>query len=594
MQYGVRWQREKARSVWADDSFSPFCAFRRADGSTVVSDPFNARILIVGLDGEARAIGHQGQEPQWFPRWVSPLPGNRLLFADRNNRKVGLIEPDGRVEAGPVDLKVPLTIVPTKDGGCLVAGRGKAALMQLDDQFAVVRTFLDSSYNIHSASVLEDGRLLVCDIDRHQVFILNGAGQIEWSYGKAFHPGEGPGELSTPKHAWFDGDLVCVADGMNGRVLIVDLRGRVQWSYGEAAGETLWLPHCGQMLGGGSVLVTDACTGEVVEVDQGGKVVWRLGQPKVEGFDLWSPRVIDPVPDGGFLVADAYNHRVVRFDRNMRPTWNYSGRRGGGEAELFWPRSGRYVGPDLYIIADSRNGRLLQVDGNGRTLRELDSYSLDGQRRRSRDPHDFDMDENGDLLVVDSSLGLVLHVNWRGEARWAYGLNGELRDPHEARFTPDQGCLICDTGHSRVLEVSPDGAVVWELCRSSLGPLSAPRWCEPLPNGRYVIVDTGNNLIVCVDREGDALWSFGGRWGLDDRSLRSPRCARLAGNRLVSDSFNNRVVELALEGDQVEDHAGPAQLLHDHQSPRTGRQRAAGASISDQRPAAKGTPGRGI
>jgi len=550
--------------MWAVDSFSPFCAFRRADGSTIVSDPFNGRVLIVSPAGEVRAVTHVVGEAKWFPRWVSPLPGGRLLFADRNNRNVGVIEPDGHLQVFPIDMKVPLSIVPTKDGGCLVAGRGESPLLQLDDRFAVVRTFLDSSYNIHSAQMVGDDRLLVCDIDRHQVLILNSAGKIEWSYGKAFHPGEAPGELSTPKHAWLDGQLVYVADGMNSRVLIVDLDGRVQWSYGESTTENLWFPHCVQALGGGSVLITDACNGQVVEVNRDGEVVWRLGKPKVTGFDLWSPRVIDLLPDGGFLVADAYNHRVVRFSREMRPTWQHGGRRGAGDGELFWPRCARYAGPDLYIIADSRNGRLLQVDSAGRTRRELNSYILDGHRHRFLDLHDFDMDESGDLLVVDSSLGLVLHLNWDGQTRWAYGLHGELRDPHEARFTPDKGCLICDTGNNRILEVSSAGTAVWELHRSSLGPFSAPRWCEPLPDGRCIVVDTGNNRIVCVDRQGQALWSFGGQWGLDDQSLRSPRCARMAGERvLVSDAFNNRVIELTFGGDSVEDNADSAELLCD-------------------------------
>ncbi len=547
-QYGVRRVVDPLVSghpVPGAGCFSPTCAFRRPDGTTVVGDPFNARVLIASPDGEVVSITNPARD-SWFPRWVAPLPDGRLAYADRNHSEVGIIDPDGHIRGFHLDLDVPMFIAPTDGQGYLVAGRGNTPIMELDEHFTVIRTYLDASYNIHSAQKLGDDRLLICDVDRHQVLIINPGGDVEWAYGKALHPGEQFGELSTPKYAWLDHGLVHVADGMNSRVLAVDLQRNVRRCYGQAPGQHLWFPHSVQDLGGGHVLIADGCNSQVIEVGLDGETVWRMGHPQAGGFDLRSPRVIDDLPDGGFLVADAYNHRIVRFDQDFKPTWQYSGHRGSGEAELFWPRCARYAGSDTYLIADSRNARILLVDGNGRTLKDLRHYTLDGRCHRLQDPHDLDLDEKGALLVTDSSLNLVLHMYWSGRVIWVYGLSGELRDPHEARFIPGGGCIICDTGHHRIIEVDSSGSVTWELRGSSLGRFSNPRWCDRQSDDSYVVTDTGHNRIVCVDRQGQALWSFGERWALDDQSLRAPRFARLLGKRLlVSDSFNNRIVELS-------------------------------------------------
>jgi len=80
--------------------------------------------------------------------------------------------------------------------------------------------------------------------------------------------------------------------------------------------------------------------------------------------------------------------------------------------------------------------------------------------------------------------------------------------------------------------------VVWEYCPQGASSLNWPRDADRLANGNTLITDSKNGRVIEVTPEGDVVWEF--------RDLRMPYEADrlLNGNTLISDSGNHRVIEV--------------------------------------------------
>jgi DNA-binding beta-propeller fold protein YncE len=71
--------------------------------------------------------------------------------------------------------------------------------------------------------------------------------------------------------------------------------------------------------------------------------------------------------------------------------------------------------------------------------------------------------------------------------------------------------LITDAGNSRILEINPQGNLVWMvgLQRPMAGDdkgLRNPNSAIRLSNGNTLIADTGNNRVVEVDTKSNVVW----------------------------------------------------------------------------------------
>jgi len=90
------------------------------------------------------------------------------------------------------------------------------------------------------------------------------------------------------------------------------------------------------------------------------------------------------------------------------------------------------------------------------------------------------------------------------------GDHGTMYEQHNPRRLEEWGTvLVADSENDRVVEYDVDnGTKVWEYGGSDL--LLWPRDADRLPNGNTLIVDTFNNRVIEVNPDGDVVWEYGG------------------------------------------------------------------------------------
>ncbi len=170
---------------------------------------------------------------------------------------------------------------------------------------------------------------------------------------------------------------------------------------------------------------------------------------------------------------------------------------------------------------------------------------------------------NGHTLITDTGGAFytatdasIMEVDPNGRIVWQYV--GDLVFPHSAERLADGSTLISDTGNDRVIIVDAGGTIVWSSDEWGSGTgrlsdgshLSYPNDAERLANGHLLITDRNNDRVVEVDDAGTIVWSLTG--------LQRPHNAdRLAnGHTIVSDSENNTIIEVDANGNQVWRYGG--------------------------------------
>ncbi len=169
----------------------------------------------------------------------------------------------------------------------------------------------------------------------------------------------------------------------------------------------------------------------------------------------------------------------------------------------------------------------------------------------------------GNVFITDgggayytTSDAAILEVSPEGQVVWLY--TGDLAFPHSAERLPDGTTLISDTGHDRVLRVDAAGQIVWSSdgwgggsgALSDGSHLHYPNDAELLENGNLLITDRNNDRVIEVDGAGQIVWLY-------DRLTRPHNGDRLPnGNTMVANSEENLVVEVDPAGDIVWSYGG--------------------------------------
>jgi len=97
------------------------------------------------------------------------------------------------------------------------------------------------------------------------------------------------------------------------------------------------------------------------------------------------------------------------------------------------------------------------------------------------------------FLACDYNGGKVCVVSAAGEIEWEYA----CKNPQDCWKLPNGNYLFCFV--SGALELKPDKTKVWEYKAPEKVEVHA---CQPLPDGRVMIVECGSSRIIEVDREG--------------------------------------------------------------------------------------------
>lgn len=138
-----------------------------------------------------------------------------------------------------------------------------------------------------------------------------------------------------------------------------------------------------------------------------------------------------------------------------------------------------------------------------------------------------------------------------------------------ATYLPSGRILATDVGAGKVIEIDPlTQKIVWSFGgdpgdRAKF--LRAPRWASRLSNGNTLIADTGNHRVLEVTPEGEVVWQYGepGRAGCAGQGLFKPSAAvrSASGNTMITDAGNHRLVEVSPEGKVVWQYGNAANRL---------------------------------
>jgi cysteine-rich repeat protein len=520
------------------------------------------------------------------PRAVLEDADGRIIFTAAGDRCVRRI--NGNVLETPLDdLGSPSGLALAADGDLLVVDTGRHTVLRLDGSRSSTlagqgaagfspggapgSTLLNAPAGV---GVAPDGAIFVADNGNARVGRIDPTG-VSFETWVGTQPAVGDGSaatsalLASPAGIARDGDGFLVVDTGHHRIRRIDARGVITTAVGcgyegsdgiggPAADVFLRRPEDVTTDGAGGLVVVDSGNDRILLVDAQGGVA--------SSFPADDPSVVVRADDGSLVFAERGTHSVSRRAPDGTVTRlagtgtaGFSGDAAPAtSAQLSSPSGLAFVGPDLFI-ADNGNGRIRRIDAQGviTTVAGGDGTSriragrllgdsvgrllfFDiGRGIRRRDAGElttvlsitnsgsFTLDENGDLVVVDTSRSVVFAR--RGTPGVDLPLAGAF-DPFgpgpfsAARLYPPRALALVDD--NLLVSVGDEGrALGLDLIEASVGIVvgsatgssasGSARLSTLLADARSVVFDaarhrlvigehgTGTLRFVDVDSDGD-------------------------------------------------------------------------------------------
>ncbi len=256
--------------------------------------------------------------------------------------------------------------------------------------------------------------------------------------------------------------------------------------------------------------------GKISLVDASGKVEWQVpGGTTHDIARLASGNVM--FIQGAATVIELAPDQSIVWKYESKPKAGYTGK---VEVHAFQ----RLPSGDT-MIAETGNLRIIEVDRAGRIVHEVqltvDKPSTHSDTRLVRKL------ENGHYLVCHENDGMVREYDSAGTVVWSYalGLNNRPATPghgveghgdhvYGALRKADGNTLIACGNGNRVVEVNPEGKVVWSVEHDEL-PGIRLAWVTTLrllPNGNLIIgnchAGPENPQLIEVTRDKKVVWTF--------------------------------------------------------------------------------------
>ena len=266
------------------------------------------------------------------------------------------------------------------------------------------------------------------------------------------------------------GCRVLAAD--SGRVAIVNAKGEVEWEVSNSAEV-----HDLALLANGNVLFPTGPT-TLVEMTPAKEIVWtHTSRPKNGYKGRVEIHAFERLDDGRTMIAESGNRRLIEVDKNDRIVAEIP-------LTLEHPnphrdtRLARKLKSGNYLVCHEADGVVREYDGNGKVVW---SYRLDLAGRPRSDGH---------------------------------GPEGHGTEVFGAIRRPDGNTLVATGNGNRVIEVDPQGRIVW-----AIGPDELPgirlAWVttlQLLPSGNLIVgnchAGPANPQLFEVTRDKKVVWTF--------------------------------------------------------------------------------------
>lgn len=176
------------------------------------------------------------------------------------------------------------------------------------------------------------------------------------------------------------------------------------------------------------------------------------------------------------------------------------------------------LGSSLAVAANGAASRPASAATNAPSYTHVASFGgyghgFDGSLQ-FRFPRDVDADGDGDLFVLEPTLGRVRHVSADGLDLGGWGSpgtgEGELSDPRGLAVAPDGSVYVADTGNNRIQHFEADGSFLGQWGTAGPGPrqFNSPRGLDVAADGTVYVADLGNDRIQAFSSVGEFITSW--------------------------------------------------------------------------------------
>ena len=257
--------------------------------------------------------------------------------------------------------------------------------------------------------------------------------------------------------------------------------------------------------------------GHVAIVNAKGEVEWEVAT-RAEVHDL------SLLINGNVLLPTSPT-TIVEMTPEKKIVWKHEAKQKEGYKGRIEIHAFQRLDNGLTMIAESGNGRIIEVDKDDHIVSEVPlTVEKPDPHRDTRMVRKI---ENGNYLVCHEGDGAVREYDGKGKVVWTYRLDlaGRPRSPGHgpeghgtevfgAIRLPDGNTLIAAGNGNRVIEVNPDGKIVWSIGHDEL-PGIRLAWVttlQRLPNGNLIIgnchAGPENPQLFEVTRDKRVVWTF--------------------------------------------------------------------------------------
>lgn len=280
-------------------------------------------------------------------------------------------------------------------------------------------------------------------------------------------------------------------------------------------------------LGGYDVLIADRGNNRLIEVTPQKQIVW------VYQFDL---------PKKGLGADDAFftdsgktlsvnleeYHTIQLIDYvSKQVTWSYGepGKYGSAAGRLHTPDDAYKLPNGDIIIADIKNCRVIEITPDKRIVHQY------GQTKKCGNGPGLLNLPNGDTplpnghILISNIVGRSL-VELDGNWQPVFTMTLPVRYPSDPQLTKAGNILISDySKKGKIVEVSRQGAIVWQYGAGSGETLKNPSLAVELPDGNILANDDLNHRVIVIDKQTKQIvWQYGvtGKPGSGGDQLNTP------------------------------------------------------------------------
>lgn len=233
---------------------------------------------------------------------------------------------------------------------------------------------------------------------------------------------------------------------------------------------------------------------------------------------------ISALPNGNLLLHTG-PATIVEMQPDKKIVWQHVAKPKEGYTGAVEIHGFQRLKNGLTMIAETGNLRIIEVDKDDKIVHEIPlTVNHPNSHRDTRLVRKLD---NGHYLAAHEGDGMVREYDEKGKVVWSYTLdldNRERTPGHDGHGTEVFGAirlkngntLIAGGNNNRVIEVSPDGKVVWSIGRDELPGIHLC-WIttlQLLPNGNLIFGNThagpDNPQLIEVthDAAKKVVWTF--------------------------------------------------------------------------------------